>query len=170
MQVQINQPQNGHALADAPPGAGHPIADRRQSTGRPKVTIRMALNEDGPVVGALVEQLLDGVDLGDVDWSKVNPNWLVAVWEDRIVGCIQVVLGHPFGCLEFMAVEPGLPSRVKTMAVKGLVYTGASTLVYAGCQFAAGMVPFEMKSYLKVLKKRGAVPAFKGQTFLKRLQ
>ena len=84
MQVQINQSQNNHALADAGTGGGdHPIVDRRQSTGRPDVTIRLALNEDGPAVGVLVEQLLDGVDLGEVDWSEVNPNWLVAEVDGR---------------------------------------------------------------------------------------
>ena len=134
-----------------------------------KVSIRMATNDDGPAVGALVEASLPSVDLGKIDWSEVSPYWLVAEVDDQIVGCLQIALGKPFGHLEHLALVPDLPDRTKAKAVKAMVMRGLGMLTRHGAAFASFMVPFEMKSYARVLKRRGGVPIYRGNAFIKRL-
>lgn len=156
---------------DGRAGSGLPVHDQRFADEYPaSVTVRMAEDEDGPRVGELVSGLMNGADLGFVDWSEVKPWWLVAEIEQEVVGCIQVSLGKPFGRIELLAVAEGLPHRTRAMAVKELALQGMATLQRSGAQVVVSMVSFDQKGWKKLLKKRGGVIMFSGHTFLKRLE
>ena len=129
--------------------------------------IRLATNEDGPRIGELARQ--SGFTVDGLDWSEVHPFWLVAERGGEIVGAIQIILAKPIGWLEMLVLEPDLSDISRARVVKALVEDGTTALRGFGAQVAMGSVPFELKAYKRVLKKRGAVVAFSGNTMIKRL-
>ncbi len=131
-----------------------------------KLIFRLAEDSEGETLKNLCN--LVGYNIPG-DWSRVHPYWIVAESNGLILGAIQVCPGLPVGRLEFLAVEPEVSSHLRGRLVRGLVLHGSATLKRMGADGAAGSVPFEMKSYKRVLKKRGAVMIMSGNTFMKRL-
>lgn len=131
------------------------------------VNIRLAENADGATIEKLSRE--GGFNVDGLDWSDIYPHWLVAENGNGIIGCIQVSLGKPIGRLEMMCIDSDLTHRERAMTVKHLALSGAATLKKYGGQVMMIVVPFEMKSWKKVLKKRGAEVAFQGNTMIKRL-
>jgi len=129
------------------------------------VTVRMATNADGEVIGALVRA--GGFDL-EADWSAVAPFWLIAE-TDRPVGAVQVCPGRPVGRLEFLCFADDADDRTKLSALKMLLFQGCATLQRGGSDYASGMVPFENKWLKRRYKKAGAVTMSTGNLMLKRL-
>ena len=129
--------------------------------------IRLATDKDGPRIGELVQQ--NGFQVSELDWSEVAPWWLVSVEEQKITGAIQICPGKPTGRLEMLSVDPGLDPMPKARTVKELVEQGSATLAMGGSQIAIGVIPFEMKSYKRLLKRRGTVVISSGNVMAKRL-
>ena len=127
--------------------------------------IRLAKNEDGPHIGELAKQ--SGFTVG-VDWSEVHPFWLVAE-DDKIVGAIQIILAKPMGWLEMLVLDPDLTQLARARVVKRLASAGMTALKRFGAQIVMFSVPFEEKTYKKILKKRGAVVTSSGSVLAKRL-
>lgn len=127
--------------------------------------IRLGTNADGPRIGELVAE--GGFDVVGLDWTRIEPYWLVADNGEEIVGCLQVLPGRPAGRLELLAAEDSLTHREKAMVIKALITQGLTTLKLAGAQLATGMVPFEHKAYKRLLKKRGAVVIASGNMLAK---
>lgn len=121
----------------------------------PPPEIHLATNADGPRIGELIQAA--GFDVIGLDWSMVAPYWLVANIGNEIIGCLQVCLGRPVGQLENLVMDDSLSHREKAMTVKLLLETGYETLRLGGAEVATALVPFEYKSYKRLLKKRGAV-------------
>ena len=131
-------------------------------------SIRMALDVDGKVISQLVKE--NGFQQTEgIDWSHVYPYWLVAEQNGEIIGCIQVRISVPIGGLEMLSVKQDLDHTIKSLVVKSLLLGGSSTLKQAGASLAAGVVPFEMKSYKKLLKRRGCVSISVGNIMARRL-
>lgn len=118
------------------------------------ISIRPALNSDGLAIGQLAYQA--GFTLG-LEWDNVEPDWLVAEANGRLVGAIQVMPGRPVGRLELLFIKSDEPRRVKLMAAKQLTYTGCMLLAKYGSQVAMGLVRPQNTSWRKVIEKRGAV-------------
>ena len=129
--------------------------------------IRMALDVDGETIGDLVRE--NGFKDVGIDWSHVYPYWLVAEYEGEVVGCIQVRISIPIGGLEMLSIKQDLNHTLKSLIVKSLLLGGSSTLKQAGASMAAGLIPFEMKSYKKLLKRRGCVSIGVGNEMARRL-
>ena len=131
------------------------------------ITIRLAQNSDGPRIGELVWE--SGYMVEDVDWTDIYPYWLVADVDGRLAGGLQVLPGKPMGRLELLAVEDALPHRTNALVVKSLILAGMATLTKAGAQLASGFIPFEYKSYKRMLKKRGGKVVAQGNMIESRL-
>lgn len=128
--------------------------------------VRLAENTDAPRIKELV------VGAGwkiDVEFAEVYPYWLVAEIDDEIKGAIQVCPGKPMGRLELLSVDPGVSFPQRARIVRELDIQGAATLRKGGSELAVGMIPFGLKSYKKVLKKRGCVVIGQGNMVAKKL-
>ncbi len=131
------------------------------------ITIRLATSEDGAAIERLVRQ--GGFPIDGLDWSQVYPHWLVSENGAGINGCIQVCATLPIGRLEMLGIDDSLSHRVKAVVFRNLVIYGLTCLQASGCQALWSLVPFEMKGFKKMLKRRGAVVITNGNVLLKRL-
>ncbi len=131
------------------------------------LSVRMATNEDGAVISALVAST--GFEEDYIDWTVIYPYWLVAEHEGKIVGTVQICPSRPIGRLEFLVTVPDLSHRLKAITVKRLLVTGVETLKLNGAQLVSGVVSFEMKSFKKMLKRRGAITALSGNLMVWRV-
>ena len=135
--------------------------------------IRMAQDEDGGTIRDLVTGA--GFSIDGLDWSKVYPYWLVAESLDKssggagVVGCLQVHRALPIGRLEMLAANQALSDSQRAKAVKALVFHGMAMLAKAGAGLAMGVIPFELRAYTKILKRRGARIVNRGNIIAKRL-
>lgn len=133
------------------------------------VSLRGATDADGPTIGNLVA--LNNYNISDqpIDWTRVYPYWVVAEYDGEIVAALQVCMGKPIGRLEMLTIDPELSPQLRGGVFKDIVHYGMHVLKRGGAQFASFMVPFELKSYSRVLKKRGCVKLFQGNTMIRRL-
>lgn len=131
------------------------------------ITIRIAQSKDGNAIERLVRQ--GGFPIDDLDWSQVYPHWLVSENGAGVNGCIQVCPATPVGRLEMLGIDESLSHRERAITFKNLVTYGLATLQKGGCQAVWFMVPFDMKGFKKVLKRRGAKVITNGNILLKRL-
>ena len=136
---------------------------------RDEIVIRLAEDHEGARVGELVEGMLVHVNMGEIDWSRVFPNWIVAEVGQKIVGAIQISLGVPIARMENLSLDKELTGSLKAKVVKALMLQGLATLRKSGAQIITGMVPFSCKKYRKVLEKRGAVRGYAGHTMFMRV-
>lgn len=130
-------------------------------------SIRLATNSDGDAIHRLVTDAGFAVD--GIDWGVVYPYWLVAEQDAEVIGCIQVCIGIPIGRLEMLSVSRDLSHPLRAIVVKSLLLAGAATLKKAGAQMVSGMIPFEMKSYKRLLQRRGCVSIGVGNMMARRL-
>lgn len=133
---------------------------------REPLILTLARNEDGETVRDLVVSAGFYVPKA-VPWDDIFPNWLVVKHDEEIIGCIQVAMSKPTGYLEYLSVKPGIPHKLKALAIRDLVVGGAGVLVKGGASMASGMIPFELKDYKALLKKHGCVVCSSGNFMLK---
>lgn len=133
-----------------------------------KPVVRVSTDEDGEQIHELLKGM--GFTIDGLDWSSVGSYWLVAEIDGKMVGCIQIIAGKPIGWLEMLSYDQSLGDMEKARTVKTLVEGGNGGLAMLGCTAVMGTVPFELKSYKKVLKRRGAVIVSSGNIFAKRLR
>lgn len=127
--------------------------------------IRLASNEDADRIRELLSSKIE------LDWTDIYPYWLVAEREGKIVGCINVALSKPIGILDQLAVDSSLNSHARGKVVRALILQGLGTLKAAGASASISMIPFELKSFKRVLKKHfGSVIVNQGNIILTRVQ
>lgn len=120
-----------------------------------RVEIRVATNEEGPIVGKLIYE--NGLTIEGLNWSDISPYWLVAIVSGEIVGAIQTLPGKPFGRIEILSVKQDLEPLVRARVVGDLLENAVAVIRMFGGQVASGLIPFRHKYYKKVLKKRGGL-------------
>ena len=135
------------------------------------VTVRMAKNqEDGPHVEAIMAKL-DFFQWDDfkIDWSDIEPNWLVAEVDDEFVGCIQVAPARPIGRIEILCVDPDLPQKATYLVAKALIDQAVGTVKMYGAQAVSSMIPYRYADYLHGALNRDWVEIDDGAMVLRRL-
>lgn len=128
------------------------VTAQRLARGHFKPEIILAPNVMGEEIKSLVNK---AGFLTKLDWSDIYPFWLVAIAENKIVGCLQVCPGKPVGRLEMLAVDQEYTHQKKAKVVSMLLTVGVRTLKAHGAQMVTGHVGFEDKGYKRMLKKRG---------------
>jgi hypothetical protein len=130
---------------------------------RDRVKIRLALDEAGPAIGAILEE--HGVQ--GLDWSRVFPHWLIATVGDDVIGCVQVLPSRPIGYANFLHVKKSAPFKHRAIAVDKLVLAALSSIQTYGAQWACANVA-EAK-FVDVLKRRNFVQVNETAQMMKRL-
>lgn len=133
------------------------------------MNVRLALDEDGERIRDLLAQTQGTIE--GLDWSAIYPHWIVAETKDEIAGCINVAVSKPIGRLDFLAIDPFLGPHARGKAVRALIAQGLATLKHAGCSASFSLIPFNLQSYKKILKKHfGAIVIDQGNTMMRTLQ
>ncbi len=132
-----------------------------------KPTIRVSEDGDGERIHELLRGM--GFTIDGLDWASVANYWLVAETEGRIVGCVQFIAGKPVAWAELLAYDPALGHVMRAKVVKALVENVIGAAGMFGATAVMGSVPFELKSYKKIIKRRGGVMVASGNLFAKRL-
>ena len=131
-----------------------------------EVNTRLAENKDGKKIKELVTSA--GFNI-DIPFDDIYPFWLVAEYENEIVGCIQTCIGKPIGRVEMLAAKKSLPHRICAIVVLQLLVTAINTLKQSGAVMASGVIPFTMKSYKRILRRYGCVTFATGNLMAKKL-
>jgi len=136
----------------------------RKSRFAPKVTF--ATDDEGQLIGDLVKS--NGFNI-EVDWTEVNPYWLVAKDNEKIVGCLQVLPAKPISRGEMLATDLELNSMRRAQVAWRLIVAATAVFKMTGSQYASMMVLFENKHFKKLLKKRGAWTIGQGNIMIARI-
>jgi len=134
-----------------------------------KIDTRLARNDEGEIVKALVETAGFTFPDWDIDWSEIHPHWLMAEYQGKPVGAIQICYGKPVGRLEMLGIDPSIPKPLRAAVVFHIITFGCLTLYEYGAQAVSGMIPFSMPGYKKFAKKHGAVVIDSGNIVLRRV-
>lgn len=135
-----------------------------------KIEIRFAHDSDGPRVAEIAEAL--GLVFEDftIDWSRLEPNWIVAEGDDRVVAAMQVLVGTPIGRMDYLLLDPDLSKRERAVVTKRITDRALSLLKMAGAQLAGSYIGVNRDDqYLAVAKKRGWIEFDRLVSLLKRL-
>ena len=144
-----------------------PAAKSRSQILRDSVEIRLAVNETGPAIEAILR--LNGVELPGATWGKVFPHWLLATHGDEVIGCCQVVHSKPVGYIEFLMVHPEVPFKLRAIALRKLLYQSMNSIYAYGAQYVGGVVAKENRKFAEVIDKMGFVKTFPADVFVKRI-
>ena len=87
--------------------------------------------------------------------------------DGEVVGTLQVIPAKPIGFIDFMAVDKSLPHTTRGWVLKKFEAQSYATLKTAGCQAAGYFIPFELKSFKRILKKRGAAVIASGNMMMR---
>jgi len=132
-----------------------------------KPVVRVAKNADGPRIGELGQA--QGFPIEGLDWSDIEPYWLVAESEGIVVGAIQLCLAKPFGWLEMLFIDRTLTQQGQAKVMKALVGRGLVSIAAFGAQLALGTVSSSQPAWRRILKRRGGVVLQSGSLLAKRL-
>lgn len=143
-----------------------PTTRSRAQAVRDMVEIRLAANEAGPQIDALLKA--NGIAI-EADWSKVFPHWLIATVDDHVIGCCQVVHSKPVGYIEFLMVHPDVPFKLRAIALRKLLYQSMNSIYAYGAQYVGGVVSKENRKFAEVIEKMGFVKTFPADVYVKRL-
>lgn len=130
--------------------------------------VRAATNEEGPQVGALVWRA--GFIVEGIDWTDIQPYWLVAEVNGTIKGAIQMCPGKPMARLELLSIDEGMRMILKGRLVKMLLLSACYAMQRVGAQYVCGVIPDRLASYRHVLEKHGAWRLSAGSMYLKRIK
>lgn len=104
-----------------------------------------------------------------LDWTDLGGQWLVAAYDGRLVGCLQLLAGKPFGRAEHLGLDESLGPAARARVVSMLLRKAFMLLRQAGCGAIIALVPDEFEGYQRALSRRGAVAVSQGTMLIKRL-
>jgi hypothetical protein len=133
---------------------------------RDKVEVRLAVNEAGPQIEALLKA--NGINI-EADWSRVFPHWIIACVDDIVIGTCQVLHAKPVGYVEFLVVHPEAPFKLRAIALRKLMYQSINSLYAFGAQYVGGVVAQKNRKFADVIEKMGFVKTFPCDLYVKRV-
>lgn len=143
----------------------HTQAKTRAQVLRDRVEIRLAVDESGPLIADVLKA--NGIEL-DCAW-KVFPHWLIACVDELVIGCCQVLHSKPVGYVEFLAVHPEVPFKLRAIAIRKLIFQSLNSLHAYGSQYVGGVVARENRKFVQVIEKMGFVKTFPADLYVKKL-
>lgn len=130
-------------------------------------TLRFAANADGPAIAALMDSC--GYDAAGLDWSDIEPFWIVSEEAGIVIGCAQICPSKPMGRVDMVGVDWMLGAHRAAAVYRDLLIFAVHQLRGFGAQTAIGFVPFERRNIVKFYKRFGARPAAQGHMIELRL-
>lgn len=123
-----------------------------------KVELRFAHDSDGPRVAEIAQACGFVFEGYEVDWSRLEPYWIVATIDERIVAALQVLPAYPIGRIDYLMIDPELGMRERAVTARRITDRAQDVLRLAGCPLAGSTInPEEDASYLRVAERRGWV-------------
>ena len=116
--------------------------------------LRIAGPEHGAAIGRLVDVSSSGL-LDGIDWADLGGQWVVALINDEVAGCAQLLPGRPFGRAENLCVDAGLSAGARGRVARLLINYSIGLLRMAGCQAIVGMVSADNEGFARALSRRG---------------
>ena len=136
---------------------------------RRDVKVRFAENSEGELVRSLARH--SGFEFEDwMDWSTLNPHWLIGEVMGEPVATLQVCYGRPVGRLEILSIDPRFETPTRAKIVGSMTESGLRVLQGYGACAASFVVPFALKGYKRWLKRRGCITLESGNIMLARLE
>ena len=133
------------------------------------IKIRLAQNEEGPVVQELVAQVFSMVGYMP-EFDNIFPNWLVAEIAGEIVATINIRLSNPFSSVEMLAFKPDLDRKIHIVSGKLLIDSARALCAANGSSMISSMIPDDMPGYLRVSQKKGYVTGNHGTIVFGRIR
>lgn len=128
-----------------------------------QLKLRLVTNEEGYIIKELCEQ--NGFNWLDiVDWEDIYPFWLAVESEEEIIAAVQVMFGKPISTATMLVLKPGLPRRLRVLAVKELILGIARSWHGTGASLGSCFIPFDNKEMKDFLKKHGYTQLTSGNT------
>lgn len=162
--------QRAHYLEMLTPHAAYKKGKKtRKGKGKARndVKVRRATNADAPRVQQLAEQ--SGFVFPFLDWTQIEPYWVVAEYDGEIIACAQFCPGKPIARLEVLSYDLNLSLTLRGLAIRNLYALSNAMARGVGAQAVSGMVPFRLKQYQNFLKGRGAVSTAQGHFMIRRI-
>lgn len=133
---------------------------------RDKVEIRLAADDAGQYIAAVLSA--NGIEI-EADWAKVFPHWLIACVDDIVFGCCQVVHSKPVGYVEFLAVHPEAPFKLRAIGLRKLMLQSINSLAAYGAQYVGGVVARDNRKFADVIENMGFVKTYGADVYVKRV-
>ena len=139
------------------------------ATATQTITCRLAQPDEGPVVKALI-QAKAGAAWDWIDWAAIGPQWLIAEYAGRPIGCMMFSVGTPIARADLLSVDPTLPKRQRAIAARDLAYMAWDICRRYGAQAVLMMIERSPENqWLNIAMRRGAVPYGEGVFLVKPL-
>ncbi len=140
---------------------------QRKHIHRKDVTVRMAQDEDAPVLAELTKDVLE-FNEWEPTWEHVHPHWLIADYQGKPMACIQICHGRPFFRIEILGVRSEIPKRLRAFVVQKITDACLAVAAEYGAEAVCSVIPFELPQYRKVAKRQGWVTMATGNLVMKR--
>lgn len=130
--------------------------------------MRAALNAEGLQIRDLVSDMMGryGAKLPDgLDWHNIEPYWIVAELDQRIVGCVQLVAALPMGSIGMFAMVPALTKVTKVKVTQTLLVESLKHLKRLGVQLVSARAAAEDRGFTSAIMRLGAKPFYGTQAF-----
>lgn len=113
-----------------------------------KPVVRIATNADAENIRLILDE--NRMIPRGLDWTEVEPSWIVAEFNGVIVGCAQFLIGKPLGHIGFIAVLPGYQNNRHGFGCL-LALAAESILSNSGCDGYTGMTsnPIVKRRFLR---------------------
>ena len=136
---------------------------------RKPITVRPVRNHEGDLLRQIVTREMTA-DWKELDWTNIEPYWLAAVQDGKILAVIQVIVGYPMGIIEFLCFAEDYSDMQRARICKILSKSAIAGLVSAGVTAVSSSVPFHNKSWKNVLKRKWGCRVYaSGNLLMKRI-
>jgi len=135
------------------------------------VDVRMAKNDDGPAIKRIVDAIgaFQFANF-ELDWSDIEPGWLVGEHGGRIIAAIQVLPGKPIGRIECLLVDPELGLMMRAVATRTMTDHAIAAIHMHGAQAVSSLIPSWLPSYMNISLRNGWRELDEGSIVMRRLR
>jgi hypothetical protein len=135
------------------------------------IQVRMAKNSDGDAVAALMDQSGSfQFDDWTIDWSDLDPTWLVAECDGKILGCVQSLPAKPIGRIEILCVDMSIEIDERRQIWLDLYRHAIAMHVMFGSQAVLCMISYLNTPMVHGAEKHGWIKTDEGFMFIKRIR